>query len=343
MQPYNVENKGISQQFFLRFFAEWDRSCPDLALDPVLASIDSSRELLMSGQHNVKLSTYYKTVVLAAHYCWDSGFFLRLGASYDIFDLGILGYALISSANLQRSWEVSSALLPHPIKVERSILNDRIELKLFPPKLDKIQTGALCEEWLISTWKWTCQRLPMIHDSKEVEICLQYSKPPHSHVYESVFPGKVLFDQPEYSISFPAHFNEQPFSTANVSVTRLCYEYSVATLPLMKQASDLIDDVRLYLLQSAQIPLPTLQDTADHFNMPIHTLQRRLTKNGTTFRKVIYEARMALTKQYLLGTELSINEIAYLTGYEHPPSFYRAFLKYYNMTPEKYRSLQSIA
>lgn len=337
MQVYNSEHKDITQHFFQRFFIAWDNICPEIPIDPILAPTGYNREQLESGNHNAELNMYYKILTLAANSCWGSGFFLRLGDSCDILDLGILGYALISAANLQRSWEISSALLPHPIKTERSVVNNNIQIKLSPPKLNDDQAIALCEDWLASTWRWTCQRLPSIRDNPEVVISLHYPEPPHGYIYREMFPGQVLFDCSSSSFAFPAHFNELPFSTANASITRLCYEHSIATFPLLEEAGNLVDDVRLYLLQSAHIPFPTLEDAAESFTMPCHTFRRRLAKNGTTFRQIVSESRMALSRQYLLETELSISEISYLTGYEHPPSFYRAFLKYYKVTPEIYR------
>ncbi|WP_053005860.1 helix-turn-helix domain-containing protein [Kiloniella spongiae] len=343
MKTQFVENQTMAYQFFMRFFSQWDKSCPDISIDKILAPMGYNKNAIVKEKQKVNIDTYYKTLLLVAPSCWNRGFFLHLGHSYNIFDLGLLGYALVSTTNLQRSWELSSALLFHPIKTERKILNDRVEIILQSLKLNEFQSKGLSEEWLTSTWKWTCQRLPQIQNCQDVEIRLSYAKPDHTEFYENIFPGKILFNQLRTSFSFPIEFNAHPFSSASSSVSKLCFEHSIATLPFMHEANHLVDDVRLYLLQTANIAFSNIEETAEHFGLSIHTFQRRLSKNGTSFRKVLYESRMTLARQYLLGTELTINEIAYLTGYEHPPSFYRAFHKKFNLTPEQFRATQEIA
>ncbi|WP_420548141.1 helix-turn-helix domain-containing protein [Curvivirga sp.] len=331
------QNQNMALQFFRRLFSCWDDLCPDIALNEQLAAFGLNRADIVSGKQKVTIELYYRTLQLIAPSCWNRGFFLRLGDSYDIFDLGLVGYALVSTSNLQRSWELSSALVPHLIKTERQVFRDHVEILLGNSPLDDFQTIALFEEWLTSTWKWTCQRLPKIRHCPDVKIHLSFPEPAHSHVYSEIFPGQILFNQPNTLYSFPIEFNEKAFSSSNMAVSKLCFEQSLATLPLMQQASNLVDEVRLYLLQSANVAFANIKETAEYFGMPEHTFRRRLSRNDTTFRNVLYESRMTLARQYLLGTRLSINEIAYLTGYEHPPSFYRAFTKKYKTTPEQYR------
>jgi AraC-like DNA-binding protein len=49
---------------------------------------------------------------------------------------------------------------------------------------------------------------------------------------------------------------------------------------------------------------------------------------------------MELAAGYLLGNEMSIQEIAYVTGYADPSNFHRTFSRYHQMTPKAYRELQ---
>lgn len=337
MVSYNNDNQKIALQFFVRFFHQWDTSFPNRTVDFLLKPLEITREGILNKEQQVNLSIYYRVLQLAAHTCQGSGFFVQLGNSYDIFDLGIMGYALISSANLQRSWEVSSALIPHPIHTTRNIIDQRVEIELTPQTQDSVQSLALCEEWLIGTWKWTCQRLPEISNCPDVRINLKYPQPKYSKIYGQIFPGTVAFDQTKNSLSFPEKYNEFPFSSASSSVSKLCFEHSISTRPLNNSSDDLADNVSRYLLETVNISKANIDTAAQHFAMPTHTFRRRLANQNVTFKSILLDARMVLSKQYLLATNLSIYEISYLTGYEHPSSFHRAFQKYFKTSPEAFR------
>ncbi len=60
-------------------------------------------------------------------------------------------------------------------------------------------------------------------------------------------------------------------------------------------------------------------------------------RTGKKFIDVLTDIRMKNAAKMLRETELSIYEIANLTGYEHIGNFYERFKKYYNMTPSDYK------
>ena len=47
---------------------------------------------------------------------------------------------------------------------------------------------------------------------------------------------------------------------------------------------------------------------------------------------------MHLAQRYLRETELTVNEIAYLTGYQDPSNFNRAFRRWQGESPLAYRA-----
>jgi AraC-like DNA-binding protein len=55
------------------------------------------------------------------------------------------------------------------------------------------------------------------------------------------------------------------------------------------------------------------------------TLQRRLQDSGSSFQRVLDEARHQMNRYYLSNSALELNEAAHLLGFEDPNSFRRAF------------------
>jgi AraC-like DNA-binding protein len=67
------------------------------------------------------------------------------------------------------------------------------------------------------------------------------------------------------------------------------------------------------------------------------TLQRRLAAEGVSYQELLEDARKEAAGRFISDATLAIGEVAYLIGYSEPPSFHRAFKRWYGMTPETFR------
>ena len=82
---------------------------------------------------------------------------------------------------------------------------------------------------------------------------------------------------------------------------------------------------------------------ARHLAMSARSLQRRLLSEGITYQALVEETRKEAARRYVADSTLSLAEIAYLVGYSEPPSFHRAFKKWYGVTPEEFRHRKGVA
>jgi AraC-like DNA-binding protein len=81
-----------------------------------------------------------------------------------------------------------------------------------------------------------------------------------------------------------------------------------------------------------------LESVAREMAMSPRTLRRRLREEGTTFREVVGDLRKGLALDYLESSDLSLEEIAALLGYEDAANFNRAFRRWLGEAPGRYRS-----
>lgn len=84
--------------------------------------------------------------------------------------------------------------------------------------------------------------------------------------------------------------------------------------------------------------LVTLDGLAKKFNISVSTLQRRFKiKHGVTVIDYIRNSKLDEAKRLLVENNLSIGEIAYLSGYKHPSNFLAAFKKRYSISPSEFK------
>ena len=101
-----------------------------------------------------------------------------------------------------------------------------------------------------------------------------------------------------------------------------------------------VDRVRLAIQQELAGCRPTVEDIADALHISSRTLQRRLQNQGSSFQRVLEDARHRLARRYLNNSLLELNEAAYLLGYEDANSFVRAFRTWEGVPPARWREHQ---
>lgn len=84
--------------------------------------------------------------------------------------------------------------------------------------------------------------------------------------------------------------------------------------------------------------VPTVTYLADALHLSPNYLSRLLkTLTGQSTKQFIIDKVLELAKEKLSTTELSMNEIAYELGFEHPQSFGKLFKAKTSLTPLEFR------
>lgn len=86
-----------------------------------------------------------------------------------------------------------------------------------------------------------------------------------------------------------------------------------------------------------------IDDVAREMAISRRSLQRRLSEEGTSWLDVLNSARDKLARHYLKNTSLGASEVSFLLGFEDPNSFYRAFRRWTDSTPEAWREAQQLS
>ncbi|WP_319546649.1 AraC family transcriptional regulator [Ruegeria conchae] len=95
------------------------------------------------------------------------------------------------------------------------------------------------------------------------------------------------------------------------------------------------------ILQRIGVRRTSIADIAEATDLSKRTLQRLLHQEGISFRSLSNIIRMRRAQELLVGSSLSVSEIATLLDYATPSHFARAFQKSFAVAPLVYRGINS--
>ncbi len=100
-------------------------------------------------------------------------------------------------------------------------------------------------------------------------------------------------------------------------------------------------DVRRVVREELAKATATLPRAARLLGMSRRTLQRRLEEEGTSFHKLVDQAREELARNYVADASVPLTRIASVLGYSDERPFLRAFRRWTGLTPSAYRQKRS--
>lgn len=168
-------------------------------------------------------------------------------------------------------------------------------------------------------------------------VLLQGDPPADVEPFQQVFQAPLQFNAARYALLFERADLEAPLPTANESLAQLHDRFAGDYLARFSDSrvTHLARQVVCRLLPRGE---PKREAVAQALHLSQRTLQRRLQEEGSSFQQLLDDARRELAEQYLAQPNLTLLEVAYLLGFADPSNFFRAFRRWFDMTPGEYRT-----
>ncbi len=270
----------------------------------------------------------------------DLGFLV--GEHTTTLEHGVLGYALLSSANLGESLNryVRYQHLQGPLLAISLIQDDRRAALVAQPvgirwQLSAGQLAYFTQEWLVGWNQW--MQLIGERGSFFSEVRLAYAPGrAAAPVYEQHLDCPVHFGCDQTEGEFPVAWLARELDYADASIGALCAVQCEQLLKNLELPHGIEAELHKQLANSPG-SIVGMDEMAGKLCISARTLRRYLAKEGTTYQQVVVDFRLAMARQYLRETALPANEIAALVGYADTANFYRTFRSAVGMTPRQYR------
>jgi AraC-like DNA-binding protein len=168
------------------------------------------------------------------------------------------------------------------------------------------------------------------------EILLSRRPPPHLEPYQKFFRAPLHFNADRSAMVFPSRWLDHQIPSADPLLHR----------HLEKQATELhtfrngkiTSDLRGLLQKSVLAHKCAVSDIAGQLCIHERTLNRKLQKEGTSFRQELDAIRYEMARQLLADTTMPIAKIAATLNYTDVSAFSRAFKRWAGITPAQWRS-----
>lgn len=164
--------------------------------------------------------------------------------------------------------------------------------------------------------------------------------PDRTGAHEAFFRCPVKFRARRNTLVLNAADVDRPFVSHNAELLEMLEPGLGQALAERNAQRCVGDQVRWVLKRLLAGNRPNILAVAREIGISGRTLQRRITAEGSSFRRLLLQARRQLAREYLAEPSVAINEAAFLLGYEDTNSFYRAFRSWEGTTPANWRSRQ---
>ncbi|WP_292938466.1 AraC family transcriptional regulator [Noviherbaspirillum sp.] len=163
-----------------------------------------------------------------------------------------------------------------------------------------------------------------------------YPQPPDIHPYTVVFECPLRFGAKSYRLLLSSADLDAPLPTSNTFLAELHDRY-VREQAERRDTERISERVREIIMRNLPDREPMKADVASVLCLSERTLQRRLQKEGTSFNRLVDEARRDLAKQLLGQKNLSVAQAAYMLGFAGQGALIRSCKRWFSMSPGEYR------
>lgn len=255
---------------------------------------------------------------------------------------GFLGYALLSASTLGEALELGvkyARLASRFVDVRVEHAPDGVVLTL----QELLPLGFVHQFGIESTmtgWFHTAEQLVgkinLRGSNPPAELRFAWPRPAGFDRYELRLPP-ARFDCAAHQIFVPHRELQRPLALAHPVAARQARAHCDSELALLLSSEGSFITTVAEALTLSATGYPGMDQIAERLHLSTRTLMRRLDKLGVSFRQLMDERRRLDAQVLLADSTQSIEAIATRLGYANPANFTRAFRRWTNETPSKYR------
>lgn len=262
---------------------------------------------------------------------------LYLGSQLTITTHGMLGLAAISSGNLAEALTlICKYTTTRSPLLKLSMQQHQQQVYL---TLTELYPLSDVRQFVVETFAVALHAtLDFItgHQYTLRQVQFAFAQPDYSALYQAFFPCTVHFSQPEHRFVLSAADLTIASPWADRQVQNQLSAQCEQELLRWQQRQSVAGLIKL-MLGRTKGRIPSIEQVAAEFSMSERTLRRRLTRENSSYYRLVADWRQQMAEHYLATTNLPVQQIGYLLGYADPANFGRAFRREHGKSPQQFR------
>lgn len=280
-----------------------------------------------------QMNKVWETVVTLTN---DRYYGLRCGNHFESNYAGAYAYLIESCRNVQEAMDYYfqfQALNGDFYENERKDLHGEVGIYYHPNPVWVAQSPTAVQCFLHGHFMIILKVLTACTNQKiyPKRVLLSEKKPNDLSLHQQHFGKNIHFEQTENALIFEKSLLEMPFIGHNTDLKNALQQHLTSQLLALKNGERLCEKVKYYLLEQGQ-PFKMIEDCAADLQMSVRTLQRRLKKEGASFKKILDDIKLDFAKMYLKNGN-NVKETAYQLGYTETAAFNKFFKKHMGHSP----------
>jgi len=296
----------------------------------------------MAGEPTIKfsLSSFCRLLEEGSRLSQHDNFGLWFGNQFSPQDLGLWGYASISSPTLGVALQNLVGFFRY--QQESSVMNlcedesglMRLEYQIQAPDIiERRQDAELSLGMFFNVIREGCGAGWMPE-----EVHFEHAKPENWKDHEAAFSAPVYFSQPVNALLFKPDIMDRSMPGCDLALMTIMQTCLETMGKQNDQPVSLLGRIQNTIRTQLPNGYPSLEQVALTLRLSSSVIQRELSHEGLSYRGLIETTRRELAIMYIRQRHLPFSEIAFLLGYSELSAFSRAVRRWTGMSPRKYRA-----
>lgn len=309
-------------------------------VDRIFGNAGIAPSMAGSPTLKLKLSAFCNLFEEASRITGNDNFGLWFGNQFKPRDLGLWGYATVSSPTLGSALENLVGLFHlHQASSVMNLAEDpgglvRLEYQIQAPDIvERRQDAELSLGMFLNVFR-ECYGAAWAPE----EVHFEHPCPAESREHESAFGAPVYFSQPTNALLFRPEITDRAMPGRDPNLMAMMQSCLVQLSAQPDVPISLIDQVRSIIRTRLPDGYPALDTVAGELRLSAALIRRELRREGVVYKEIVEMTRRDLAMMYMKQRQLPFSEIAFLLGYSELSAFSRAVRRWTGESPRTVRA-----
>ncbi len=288
----------------------------------------------------LKLSSFCNLFEEASRLTGNDNFGLWFGNQFQPRDLGLWGYAIVSSPTLGSALENMVDLFAyHQASSLMRLVHDedglvRLEYQIQAPDIiERRQDAELSLGMFLNVFR-ECYGAGWAPE----EVHFEHPNPVESREHENAFGAPVYFSQPANALLFRPEIMDRPMPGRDLNLMTMMQTCLEQLSALPEGETSLVGQVRTIIRARLPNGYPPLDTVAHELRLSPAAIKRELSREGVVYKDLVERTRRDLSMMYMKQRQLPFSEIAVLLGYSPLSALSRAVRRWPGGSPRTVRA-----